>query len=333
MTQARAASEAFASPSAGEDEDAGDDVQGHGGFGAENSGNGDQERSSARPLRTPLKPGVPPRMVSQMQTMVMPRERHSQGRRKWLAILMVLMLICMAAAAIYVWKFMSPKVAVNGTLRFEHFADVSPEKQQLVMQREMKLLGDEAVLARAKTILGEQFGVTAGGFLSDPVALKRVKGELRPDASGHGATMFVRYAGQGNGDETSRMQALLQAMYESGVSQEFRDERRQNIEKHQALRDQVISQEAYVRQLKIDVDKLTAKGDTAPERSEVAAASAAANAAQQKWAAATALVSNLTAELARLRQAGSQSPGKATGGADYHGHRTCEHAGRAWKAG
>ncbi len=307
--------DAFGAASVGEEDENGDGDTGHG-F-APTSGNGDNEQpASARPMRAPLKPAVPPR-VSQLQGQPgLPRRSgHSHTRRNWMALWIVLLVVCIVAAAFGIMKYMLPKVSVNGTLRFDHYADASPEKQKLVKQSEEQLIQDDTVLAQARRIF-RTMGDADAGFLGDPVALKKVTAKFEADKEGAGASMLVSYAGRGTGEDALRLQALLRAMYESNNSKTFLEEWRLNNSKLQATRDQIISQEAYVKQLKAEVEKMTSQGDAAPEKSAVAAARALQDEAHQKYEAAATLTNNLSSELARLRQVTPDSPEKPAVPAD-----------------
>jgi pSer/pThr/pTyr-binding forkhead associated (FHA) protein len=259
-------------------------------------------RRVGSPGRLPPRPRtsapIPPRwgpLATAIVSENIPRATPRRARRK-LSVLLVLMLLAMVLAALAVWKFVLPRVIVQGAIRFDNVANLRGEVRETFQKNQLELLADAKVRAAAEGLFKVRKPTAAGFFVDQDFRSPQLKREWV--ANGDRAELQITYQGTDPTLDQDRLYCLLQAIYDANSSSVSTataatrtvDQKRMALSAARAelnkLRERRVALEAIIR----------------PDPAELATAQAAVEKLDQAWTEALSARKAIAADVERLSQ-------------------------------
>jgi len=232
--------------------------------------------------------------------------------RKKLSILLVLMFVVMVLAALAVWKFVLPRVVVQGTIRFENAGNLHAEVRDNFQKTQLDLLADAKVRASAEGLFKARAGrPAAAGFFVDPdFRHPKLKSEWL--TSGDRAELQITYQGTDPTLDPDRLACVLQGIYEANSS---------NVSTASAAiktldQKRMTSSAARAELTKIRERRISLEGIVRPDAFELAATQAAVDKLDQAWTDALAARKAIAADIDRLQQPAETSASGAASDVD-----------------
>ncbi|HEV8377655.1 MAG TPA: hypothetical protein VGP99_02310 [Tepidisphaeraceae bacterium] len=275
-------------------------------------------RGLGSPGRVPPRPRtsapIPPRwgpLPSAVAADIAPPVASPRRARRKLSILLVLMFVAMVLAALAVWKFVLPRVLVQGTVRFDNAGNLRGEMRDAFQKNQLDLLADARVRASAEGLFKAKPGrpAAAGFFVDQDFQHPQLKREWV--SNGNRTEFLITYQGTDPTLDADRLFCLLQAIYDANSSSVSAAAAaiKTNDQKRMAL------STARAELNKVRERRLALESIVRPDAFELATAQAAVDKLDQAWTDALAARKAIAADIDRLQQAsGSSAAGAASDG-------------------